>query len=218
MSGDDARDALARQVERGSLFTHAQLSELAERVNDVEPLLYGLIDALVARGLIAEDDVLDAGEAARAEMQEHGEALTPGLAVRVDDGPPVVAEVDCARRLPVCRAVCCKLSFALTIAEIEAGRIKFDLGQPYHIRHEADGHCSHLARPAGTCAIYADRPGGCRSYACAGDARIWTDYDAMVLNHAWLDEHLADDRVRFASDATRMHAPDELLKKVRPPR
>jgi hypothetical protein len=30
----------------------------------------------------------------------------------------------------------------------------------------------------------------CRRYNCRHDARIWSDFDAMVLNQAWIDDHL----------------------------
>ena len=32
----------------------------------------------------------------------------------------------------------------------------------------------------------------CRRYSCAGDTRIWKDFEAMELNEEWIREHLAD--------------------------
>ena len=46
----------------------------------------------------------------------------------------------------VCQAVCCKLDFALTADEVENGVLRWDLGRPYLIRHEADGWCAHNER------------------------------------------------------------------------
>lgn len=211
---DDELARLERQVERGSFYTHSLVSQISDRLNEIEPFLYGLIDALVARGVVTQDDILAAGARTRDELAAHDEHMNPGLAIRIDgDGdtaPPV--PVDCDRRLPICRSVCCKLSFALTVDEIEAGGLRWDLGQPYVIRHEADGHCTHRAS-SGACTVYDRRPGVCKGYSCAGDARIWKDFDAMVLNTEWLDTHLGDDGPRMVS--AMMHRPEDLLRKVR---
>jgi Fe-S-cluster containining protein len=213
---DDARDDLARlerQVERGSFYTHSLVSQIADRLNELEPFLYGLIDALVARGVVAQDDIIAAGAQTRDELAEHDEHMNPGLAIRVDDESTEPVPVDCERRMPICKAVCCKLSFALTVEEIEAGGLRWDLGQPYFIRHEADGHCSHRAS-TGSCTVYDRRPGVCKRYSCAGDERIWKDFDAMVLNTEWLDDNLGDDGPHLVS--AMMHRPEDLLRKVKP--
>jgi hypothetical protein len=44
-------DKLERQVEDGNLFTHSALSQLAERLNRVESLLYALADLCVDKNL-----------------------------------------------------------------------------------------------------------------------------------------------------------------------
>jgi Fe-S-cluster containining protein len=105
-------------------------------------------------------------------------------------------EVDCAARLHVCNAVCCKLDFALSTAEVEAGVVKWDLGRPYLIRQESDGHCTHLNRNSGLCKLYSDRPGVCRKYNCAGDKRIWKNFETMELNTEWISENLYPKRPR----------------------
>ena len=122
----------------------------------------------------------------------------PGAAVhlshvRVDPetaGPPPSARVDCASRLHICHAACCRLDFALSVDEVEGGRVKWDLGRPYFIRHAADGGCAHLDAGTCGCSTYANRPQVCRSYDCTHDARIWKDFDRMVLNDPWIAEHL----------------------------
>ena len=117
----------------------------------------------------------------------------PGVAFRVDpEDPPPATEVNCAERMPICHAVCCKLGFALTPPEVESGKVKWDLGFPYMIRHESNGYCSHNDTTTGRCSIYADRPSLCRRYSCAGDQRIWKDFEAMELNEEWIRERLAE--------------------------
>jgi hypothetical protein len=100
----------------------------------------------------------------------------------VQPGGVPITEVECAERLAICHAACCSLPFPLSAQEVEAGKVKWDLGHPYMIRHDAHGCCTHNDRATGTCTIYADRPGVCRGYDCRQDERIWKDFDAKVLN------------------------------------
>jgi Fe-S-cluster containining protein len=181
---------LERQVERGSLFTHTALSEIAQSSYESRALVLGLIDVLLAAGVVTENAVSAAANKARDALDARGEGTAPGLSLRVDPPDPPVATVDCSARMHVCQAVCCKLRFALSAPEIEAGVVKWDLGQPYVIRHEPDGYCTH--RDSGGCTVYDDRPQVCRSYSCAGDARIWADFDGMVLNQEWIDANLQE--------------------------
>jgi hypothetical protein len=191
---------LERQVERGSLFTHTALSANAERLTEVETVLYGLLDVLVADGTVDEHAVIDAAAAVRAQLQERGETVAPGVALRVeaDAAGTSITPVDCAERMHVCHAVCCRLWFALTAEEVEGGVVKWDLGQPYHIRQNASGACVHN-EATGSCGVYADRPGVCKGYSCADDDRIWQDFERMELNHEWIAAHLTGSKPRLAS-------------------
>jgi Fe-S-cluster containining protein len=118
-------------------------------------------------------------------------------------------EVDCSARLHICHAACCRLDFALSVEEVEAGKVKWDLGRPYFIRRESDGCCTHLDSASGTCRIYHDRPAVCRGYSCAKDTRIWKDFDNMVLNQEWIDANLGRAPEPHAMAAL-MHSRDSL--------
>lgn len=83
-----------------------------------------------------------------------------------DDGG-VDALPHCADRLEHCRAACCRLHFALTRQEVQAGHIRYMQSRPYFIeRHEADGYCVHLDRDSMRCSIWERRPLRCRRYDC----------------------------------------------------
>jgi hypothetical protein len=185
---------LERQLERGNLFVHSAVGEGFARLWETRAFLFGLVDLLLEKGLITDAEVQAAVENARQELLERGELSGPGTAVRVDPeevaGAAPVA-VDCRARMQVCRAVCCRLDFALSIQEVESGRAKWDLGRPYFIRHESTGYCASFVRESSGCGIYEDRPFVCRQYSCAGDARIWSDFGNMVLNQEWIDANLA---------------------------
>jgi Fe-S-cluster containining protein len=199
---EDPLTQLERQVVRGSHFTQAAMDELVARLSNAEAAIAELAGMLKAVGILAEEDVgtKDDGAGPTVIPEDSEESSTqatvrwPGIAFRVDpEGPErQVSEVNCAERMPVCHAVCCKLNFALTPPEVEAGTVKWDLGFPYLIRHEANGYCTHNDMATGRCRIYADRPEVCRRYSCANDPRIWTDFDNMVLNEAWIRENLTN--------------------------
>ena len=188
---------LERQVERGSFFTHTALGENRLRLNEVESFTYGLIDALLAKGVISAEEVGEAAQNVRGQLMSADPGVGVALRVETDEaanGQPV--EVDCAARMHICNAVCCRLDFALTQQEVEEGKVKWDLGRPYFIRHEADGWCTHLDRGTAKCSIYKDRPGTCRNYSCANDERIWKDFEKMELNTEWLSQNLGESHPR----------------------
>jgi Putative zinc- or iron-chelating domain len=182
---------LERQVERGSLFAHAALSEQANRFNDGYALVNGLVELLIQNKLVDADELLKAVKSVRGQIADAGQAAELDVVVRVDaedptPGPPV----DCEARLPYCKAVCCRLRFPLNVEEIESGRMKWDLGRPYFNRHGGDGYCLHCDGETRACGVYEQRPTPCRQYSCAGDTRIWKDFDAMVINQEWIDATL----------------------------
>jgi hypothetical protein len=197
-------DELNRQVERGHLFAHTAMGETHARMVELQATVHGLMDTLLRAGLVDPVGLGEAIAAAADELQARGEDLGPGTRIRVDDPAqePPTARVDCEARLPLCHAACCRLNFALSVPEIEAGHARWDLGQPYFIRKQADGRCTHLS-PSG-CGIYAQRPAVCRRYDCSHDARIWTDFEGRVLNTAWIEAHLGPAAPPRA-EAVRMH-------------
>jgi Fe-S-cluster containining protein len=189
----DEKD-LESQVEAGGLFTHTALSVQAERINRVEAFLYGLADALLDGGHVTEEQLRSRSASVAEELLQKGEMLSGGVTLRVDPEPaPADAKVDCAARMHVCKAVCCRLSFPLSAAEIESGQIKWDLGKPYFARKDQAGCCVHLDEKSG-CGVYQNRPRVCSGYSCEGDERIWNDFDRMILNQEWIDQNLKPER------------------------
>lgn len=183
-------------MERGNLFAHTVLTEQAARANQTEAVVSGLADLLVRLDVVQADDLVAAVERTRKEIADAGRQAAVDVALRVDgEAPAVPAEaIDCEARLPHCKAVCCRLRFALTVEEIESGPVKWDLGRPYFNRHGPDGYCHRIDGETLGCGVYEERPLVCRQYSCAGDTRIWKDFDAMEINQEWIDEHLGAER------------------------
>ena len=122
-----------------------------------------------------------------------GRASASGFVPREDspdeDAKPEVF-VDCAARMPVCQAVCCKLGIHLSADEVLGDRLRADPDKPFLLQRDDDGRCTHQERWTGFCGVYEDRPKPCRRYSCAGDRRIWRDFEGMVLNQEWIDANL----------------------------
>jgi len=201
---DDLLTELERQLCHSSFFTQASLEKHGKLADKLDTYVTALIDLLVQGGVIAVDDLrvaVDENRRAQAEAtrdrydREGTLPPWPNVVVREDDGatPAPEVEIDCAARIDVCHAVCCTLPFPLSAAEVEAGKVKWDLGHPYVIRHDSHGRCVHNDPAAGTCGVYHDRPAVCRGYSCAHDERIWKDFDNMVLNEEYLGSRARSD-------------------------
>jgi Fe-S-cluster containining protein len=184
MEPDPLRE-LERQVEAAGLFSHALLAQSANRADENEAIIRGLVEVLVAREIVGAEELVAAVNAVRTETDI-------GVAIRVDNanGERVNNPVDCGARMHLCHAVCCRLRFPLTVEEVEDGPLKWDLGRPYFNRHGPDGYCHQCAPDTHACQVYEQRPAPCRQYTCEGDERIWKDFDAMEINQEWIDEHL----------------------------
>lgn len=87
----------------------------------------------------------------------------------------------CAELMPLCKARCCTLSFALSTEDLDEGVIRWDYGQPYLIRQRAsDRYCVHNDPATQGCTVHAYRPRVCRVYDCRKDERIWIDYEQRI--------------------------------------
>jgi hypothetical protein len=190
----DDLNELSRQVERGNLFAHTVISEQLARTNITEALINGLADLLVQRGVVDSDELLEAVDRTRREIKQAGRSASLEVVIRGEDPKPEVGadEIDCEARLPYCKAVCCRLRFPLTVAEIEDGPLKWDLGRPYFNRHDSHGYCHQIDHNTHACGIYEERPAPCRQYSCRHDERIWKDFDGMVINQEFIDSNMTE--------------------------
>lgn len=126
-------------------------------------------------------------EDARVPAEWGGVEEWDGARYRIDPpNPAPEAIINCAERVHLCKAVCCKLNFALTPGEVRSGKVEWDRKLPYLIAHQENGYCAHLDEGKG-CSIFEDRPALCRRFDCRTDGRVWEDFEAMIPNTAWID-------------------------------
>ncbi|WP_440956055.1 YkgJ family cysteine cluster protein [Methanosarcina sp. Mfa9] len=110
------------------------------------------------------------------------------------------ADVDCESRLDTCKAVCCKLPFALSKQDVEEGIIRWEFGRPYLIAHGDDGYCVHLDRKTYKCTVRDHRTVPCRGFDCRNNKtwHVWDDYEKKILNPE-LEKRIDRDNIKIYS-------------------
>lgn len=177
---------LREEVTNGLLYASRRISANTSKTLETASFLYALVEILNEKDLINLEEL---GE----RKQLVGERLVKqykekGIAAVYQDGEydkysfKDGAEIDCANRLRMCKAACCRLPFALSKQELNEGIVRWDLGQPYLIDQGKDGYCNHLDRGQCSCNVYKHRPVPCRGFDCRVDKRIWLDFENKVIN------------------------------------
>jgi Fe-S-cluster containining protein len=187
---DRAAEALRAEVAEGMLYAHYRANANTSRTLESAAFSYALIELLAERGVITIAELDErkriVAERLEAKYREQGMGVMRQEAeadkYAFGGGP----EIDCASRLHLCKAACCRLNFALSKQDVEEGVVQWEFGRPYMIRHGADGYCAHLDREGCRCGVYQHRPYPCRAYDCRGDERIWADFEARIPS-----DHLA---------------------------
>lgn len=176
----------ASDLLHGLVYTHQRANLNTIEAHRASARVEALVELLVDRG------VLD-----RAEVEEHRAAaeerlrldfVEKGMAVAIQEHPTSkyevdnAVEIDCASRVHLCKAACCRLSFALSKEDVEESVVRWDLGRPYMIAQTADRRLVHLDRGTHACGVYAQRPVPCRTYDCRRDRRVWLDFERCIAN------------------------------------
>lgn len=90
-------------------------------------------------------------------------------------------DIDCAARMHLCNAACCKLDILLTRQDLLEGIVESDPVAPHFLKRNEDGSCEHACED-NKCGVYPARPAMCRTWSCEGDRRIWTDFEKRIIN------------------------------------
>lgn len=166
-------------LDAGLRFLHVMevQGRVEQRYAAVE--ISALVDLLIGKGVISSRELEDRRERARKEQEAREEKQAfPRLGPPQDKYQVESPPIPCEDNLALCKGACCRLVFHLSMQDLDEGVVRWKYDEPYRIRHDADGYCTHWRRgPGGGCEVYAQRPAVCRSYDCRKDARIWVDYD-----------------------------------------
>ena len=189
MSDDfvETAEELRQEVVDGLRYVHHQLGANTGKALETASFLYALIELLMKKGLLTEQELNEQKVEIAKRLVEKFRELGMGAVFQDSEHDKYTfgekeVKIDCENRIPLCKAACCRLTFALSRQDIEEGIVKWDLGRPYMIAHDADGYCRHLDRRACRCSVYANRPVPCRAYDCRKDKRIWADFDKGIIN------------------------------------
>lgn len=180
--------SLRKSLAEGLLYTHRRLNANQRKTLEAASFLYALIELLNEKGLLTIEE-LDARQQSVIERLREQTRREGNGAVFQDPEYdkydfPHGAQIDCAERVHLCKASCCRLPFALSKQDVCEGIVHWDFGQPYLIEHNAAGYCTHMAQGTCVCTIYVQRPVPCRGYDCRHDQRIWLDFAQMLPNPA----------------------------------
>ena len=182
MATDNAH--LRDEVARGFEYAHHRANTNTGKLLEVTSFAYSAIELLAEKGVISLEELDERKKQVATRLAERFQNTGMGVVhaePEVDKyGFEGAAEIDCESRLPVCRAACCRLQFALTRQDVEEGVVEWEFGRPYMIRQGSDGYCNHLDREGCHCTVYDQRPVACRGYDCRGDKRIWADFEKRI--------------------------------------
>ena len=173
------------EILEGFLYSYRQLDTNAVKVYEASADLYSLIELLVAKGVVGAEELDQHKKEVKKRLEESFREAGIGVRVqRIETDKYNLQEeatVECDRRLHICRAACCRLTYALSVQDIHEG-IRWSLGKPFMNARASDGYCVHLERDTLKCSIYEHRPTACRQYYCHNDRRVWLDFDKMTIN------------------------------------
>jgi hypothetical protein len=175
----EIRDALLQLAARVVVLT----DEMTRRFDRVEPNPAPPNTPAPAPTATVEDTVEQHLDHTLAQIRAADAAVPHGVSLDTGDNKYAVTPVDvpCEELIPLCRARCCTLSFALSTADLDEGIIRWDYGQPYLIRQRAsDGYCVHNDPASRGCTVHAARPRTCRTFDCREDKRIWIDFAQRI--------------------------------------
>ena len=170
-----------RELEAALRFVYALHMRTADSADRIEALLMAVVKALVDGGIVDAARLERSVQAPVSQPASDQDRAVVALGMLRDkyaeQSPP---DLDCRTLLPLCKARCCRLTFPLTLQDLEEGRISWSYARPFHILHQPGGGCVHQDGATGHCSVYEQRPAICRSYDCREDERIWIDFERRI--------------------------------------
>jgi Fe-S-cluster containining protein len=193
---NESQKGILDDLHRGFVYVHNRANANTAEVHHANATLNALVELLTDRGLVNIESLEERRKKAADGLRQ--EYLSRGMAVAMQEfGVSKYefkgdARIDCGSRIPLCKAACCRLPFALSKEDVKEGVVQWELGQPYMNLRDDDGYCVHLDRCSGGCGVYEQRPIPCRGYDCRKDSRIWLDFESRKINPSLNDPNWPD--------------------------
>lgn len=177
---------LRAEVAGGLRYAHTRATANTGKLLEVASFAYAAIELLAEQGLLTIEELDQRKRTVAERLVKKYTADGMGAAYQDPEFDKYTcdrtAQIDCERRLHLCKAACCRLRFALSRQDVEEGIVQWEFSHPYFIAHSADGYCRHLNEEKLSCSIHTNRPVPCRAYDCRNDKRIWSDFDEKLLS------------------------------------
>ena len=220
MGQDKPESPLTRaELERALRASNLMIANLRDELLSLAAQVVVLRNELAAQGTIDSSKVEDRVRNVHTQIQladESGESLSADFGEAAVDkyGLPKL-DIPCEELMPLCKARCCKLQFALSTQDLNEGTVRWDYAKPYWIEQRAgDGYCVHNDAETKGCGVYECRPSPCRKFDCREDPRIWADYAKRIpAKETSLDEYTRPDDAK--SDRSELMAAIEDRKSAR---
>jgi hypothetical protein len=181
-----ALEQLRKEVSEGLLYTHIRQNANTKKTLEVASFLYALIELLNEKGHTSIEELDKRKCLVGQRLVKQLSMNTNGVMLQDSEYDKYrfeqEVEIDCNGRIPICKAACCRIPFALSRQDIREGIVRWSLGEPYLIDHDKDGYCNHLDRHTFDCTVYENRPVPCRAFDCCRDNRIWLDFEHKGIN------------------------------------
>lgn len=171
------------EVEQGLKYNHLVGECLRNEVVACSSATYALVELLLAKGVVSFSELEEQRARSQEQVRQQLDVI-PGLEFGPDVDkydPALRSPINCAERMALCRGMCCRLRFPLSIQDLEEGRLRWDYLVPYRAAKGDDGRCVHQLADH-HCGAYEHRPAACRVYDCRNDPRIWVDFDRWVVS------------------------------------
>ena len=182
---DPSLDKLRGEVAGGLRYAHTRANANTRKLLEIASFAYAAIELLADKGLLETTELDERKKAIAGRLVQKFIDEGMGLSYQEREQDKYTFEavhIDCEARLPLCKAACCKLRFALSKQDVEEGIVKWNFARPYLIARGEDGYCIHLKRDSLGCGIHSHRPVPCRGYDCRADQRIWADFEARIVS------------------------------------
>ena len=147
--------------------------------------VYALTELLLAKGMIGLRELEERKAAVENQMASEPQTKWVAAEISTDHSDKYEVpspDIDCANRLHLCKAACCRMTFHLSKQDIQEGLVRWEVGAPFRIAQREDGWCAHCDKQTKRCNVHASRPSVCRQYDCRKDPRVWEDFDNGIPN------------------------------------
>lgn len=184
---------LQMELSKGLRYAHTRIHANTNKNLENASFLYALIELLNEKGLLTIEELDQRKKQVAERLVQKFVAAGIGLMYQDPEYDKYTFEhesqVDCLSRLQSCKAVCCRLPFALSRQDVEESIIRWDFAHPYLIAHDDDSYCVHLDKKTYKCTVRDHRPVPCRGFDCRNNEKwtVWQDFEERIINTEILD-------------------------------